>query len=58
MWAEAAVSGYSAVLGWARGDREKPNPGPRSRQISYLKRELPRNVQRAGNFCSYELFRP
>lgn len=28
MWAEAAV--YSAVsqhiLGWARGDREKPNP--------------------------------
>lgn len=30
MWAEAAVSGYSAVsqhiLGWARGDREKPNP--------------------------------
>lgn len=26
MWAEAAISGYSAELGWARGDREKPNP--------------------------------
>lgn len=58
-WAEQR--GVTARAGMGKGRQEAKSrcssPGSRSRQANYSNRELPKNVQRAGNCCILKQFK-